>query len=89
MNYATKIRMKQNCSFSYNLTEIDSIYLQDQGWSKKEVLYDYTNKNPQSIKVANSNGPFLIPALSINGEKYVKSQPNDTQNDNLLNLHRE
>nr|WP_296488697.1 DUF3892 domain-containing protein [uncultured Acetatifactor sp.] len=32
--------------------------------------------------------PNLCPALSSNGEKYVRSEPNDTPNDNLLKLPR-
>nr|WP_296463230.1 DUF3892 domain-containing protein [uncultured Acetatifactor sp.] len=32
--------------------------------------------------------PNLYPALSSNGEKYVRSEPNDTPNDNLLKLPR-
>ena len=33
--------------------------------------------------------PDVVPAVSSNGEKYVRSEPNDTVNDNLLKLPRE
>ena len=32
--------------------------------------------------------PKLIAAVSINQEKYVRSSPNDSKHDNLLNLPR-
>ncbi len=34
------------------------------------------------------NYPDLVPATSARGEKYVRSAPNDTPNDNLLKLPR-
>ena len=33
--------------------------------------------------------PYLIPAMSIQGEKYVRSVANSTSKDNLLMLPRE
>jgi len=35
-----------------------------------------------------STYPYLIPALSSKGEKYVRSEPDDSANDNLLQLPR-
>ncbi|MEF9988171.1 MAG: DUF3892 domain-containing protein, partial [Christensenella sp.] len=32
--------------------------------------------------------PFLVPALSAHNKKYVRSAPDDTPNDNLLQLPR-
>ena len=46
-------------------------------------------KYPKSITVKNEYGPYVIPATSSNGEKYVKSAPNSTTRDNLLYLPRE
>ena len=51
---ATKIKMKPGCGTSSNLLEIDSIYLigcKEEGFYKKEVLYDYLKKNPGTIQV--------------------------------------
>ncbi|HWR24183.1 MAG TPA: DUF3892 domain-containing protein [Feifaniaceae bacterium] len=89
---ATKIRMKQGCFYSNDLTEIDEIYLtgsQTEMYYKKEVLHDYVQKNPNSIQVNIPPYPSLIPAVSKRREKYVRSMPNDSANDNLLRLPRE
>jgi len=90
--YATKIKMKPGCGTSNNLLEIDSIYLtgnNTEQYYKKENLHKYLTENPGTIKVNISPYPNLIPATSSNGEKYVKSSPNNTTNDNLLSLPRE
>lgn len=89
---ATKIKMKPNCETSNDLLEIDSIYItrgELQGYYKKDFLYDYLKKNPSTIQVNIDPYPDLIPALSSNSEKFVKSSPNATSNDNLLSLPRE
>lgn len=89
---ATKLKMKHGCGTSSNLLEIDSIYLtgcKEEGFYKKENLYDYLQKNPGTIQVNIYPYPNLIPALSSNNEKYVKSSPNGTSSDNLLALPRE
>lgn len=91
MMYATKIHMNNGSSNSYTLTDIDTIYLEGENtnqWYKKAVLHDHLKKNPDTIKVNISPYPFLIPALSGNREKYVRSEPNDSKNDNLLKLPR-
>lgn len=91
MIYATKIRMKPGCGNSWQLTEIDSIYL--EGLSKpglytKESIYDYLKMYPGSIKVNLKPFPDLIPAVSAKREKYVRSEPNEYGDDNLLCLRR-
>ncbi|SHJ31648.1 Protein of unknown function [Clostridium amylolyticum] len=89
---ATKIKMKPGCGTSNNLLEIDSIYLTgctEDGFYKKSSVHDYVKANPKSIQVNISPYPYLIDAISTNGEKYVKSSSNNTTNDNLLNLPRE
>ena len=90
--YATKIKMKTYCKASMNLTEIEEIYITGNalnGYYKKEYLYTYLQMYPDSIKVNIYPYPNLVPAQSKYGEKYVRSQPNDTQTDNLLKLPRE
>lgn len=89
---ATKIRMKQGCLLSSNPMEIDEIYLEDStsdGYYKKEFLHDYVKSYPKSIYVDIKPYPFLIPSTSSKGEKYVRSNPNSLEKDNLLKLPRE
>lgn len=86
MYYITYKRMKTNNQFETNLLEIDELFLDGQGWYKKEILYDFLVNNPKTIKVKNCNGPFVLPAKSIYGEKYVRSEPNTATFDNLLEL---
>ncbi|MGG5342308.1 DUF3892 domain-containing protein [Enterococcus sp. AZ192] len=91
MIQATKIQMYDGMSNSNSVTEIKSIYLigvKEEGFFSKESIYDFLKKNPNShIEVAISPYPKLIPAT--NGiQKYVRSEPNDTPNDNLLKLPR-
>lgn len=87
---ATKIKMKLYCGTSRNVQDIDSIYINSTGtYWKKEEVHDYLKQFPKSIQVDISPYPNLIPAVSILGEKYVRSVANDTIKDNLLNLPRE
>ncbi len=91
MFYAKKIKMMSGCNNSQNVTEIDEIYIdgcKNPGFFKKAVLHDYLKKNPGTIKVGIYPNPEVIPALSSNNEKYVRSTPNDYQHDNLLDLPR-
>lgn len=91
MMYATKIHMNSGCQSSYTLTDIDTIYLEGDGtngWYKKADLYDHLKIRPNTIQVKINPYPFLLPALSSKNEKYVRSQPNDSTNDNLLKLPR-
>lgn len=92
MMYAKKIKMEYGCRNSSNVQEIAEIYIdgcKDPGYYKKSALYDYLRKNPGGIKVYIYPYPDVVPALSSRGEKYVRSEPNDTIRDNLLKLPRE
>lgn len=89
---ATKIKMKSGCGKSDNLLEIDSVYITgctNPGYFKKETLYDHLKSNPGTIQVDISPYPDVIPAISVNNEKYVKSSPNSSNKDNLMCLPRE
>lgn len=89
--YAKKIKMKYGCRHSNNLQEIDEIYVDgctNPGFFKKSVLYDFLKKNPGSIKVYIYPYPNVVPALSSNREKYVRSESNNIFFDNLLQLPR-
>ena len=88
MLYATHIKMKSGRESSQSLIEIDQIYIRDCGWYKKADLYDHLVKNPKTIAVNIYPYPYLIPAISSNREKYVRSNPNDYEHDNLLDLPR-
>lgn len=88
---ATKIKMKSNTGNSNNLLEIDSIYIEgcdNPGFFNKEAVHDYLVKNNEAIYVDIYPYPKCIPATSYYGEKYVKSAPDNTVRDNLLNLPR-
>lgn len=92
MIYATKIRMRPGSRHSQSLTEIDSVYLsglQASGFYPKESIHGFLQNNPGTIKVGIHPYPTVVPAISIYGEKYVKSTPNHTGRDNLLSLPRE
>lgn len=89
---ATKIKMQYGCRNSQNLMEIDSVWIADcqcPGYYKKAILYDHLKTSPGTIQVGIWPYPNLIPELSVNGEKYVRSNPNRYQHDNLLDLPRE
>lgn len=91
MMYAKKIKMQNRCRNSNNTQEIAEIYVDgcnNPGFFSKAVLHDFLKDNPNSIKVNISPYPYIIPATSYLGEKYVRSEPNDTVYDNLLKLPR-
>ena len=74
---ATKIRMKNGCKYSTNTTEIADIYVEDcrnPGFFSKEILHNHLKNHPGSIYVNISPYPKLVPATSMNGEKYVRSE---------------
>ncbi|MCI6004752.1 MAG: DUF3892 domain-containing protein [Blautia sp.] len=87
---AIKIKMKHCCAYSQDVCDIDSIYMDatNSYWKKAEV-YDFLKRYPKSIQVNIPPYPFLIPAVSSTGEKYVRSEANHTSADNLLKLPRE
>lgn len=89
---ATQIRMISGKEKSNLLTEIDKIYLEgvkENGFYGKGAVHDFIVKYPQSkIQVNISPYPNLIPVISSNNEKYVRSKANDTPDDNLLKLPR-
>ena len=91
MNYATKIRMMPGCGNSFNTQEIDEIYVSGNGWNdfySKGQLHDYLKRCPGTICVNIRPYPELIPAMSSRGEKYVRSESNNSTYDNLLMLPR-
>ena len=93
MYLVTKIKMKNGCIYSSSLLEIDEIFISGAGTSsgyyKKEIIHDFLRRNPGAIKVNISPYPTVIPAVSMKGEKYVRSSPDGFPNDNLLMLPRD
>ncbi len=91
MMRATMIHMNEGRESSDNIIDIKSIYIigcSNPGWFRKEILYDYLKDYPQSIQVDRKPFPYLVPVLSGNGEKYVRSEPDEYKRDNLLALPR-
>ncbi|MHB1484854.1 MAG: DUF3892 domain-containing protein [Saccharofermentanales bacterium] len=88
MRYATKIHMNSGYENSYILTDIDTVFIEGEKFYKKADLYDDLKRNPGSIRVKRDPYPDLLPALSSKNEKYVRSEPNDSERDNLLKLPR-
>ncbi|WP_229210169.1 DUF3892 domain-containing protein, partial [Enterococcus faecium] len=90
MARATKIRMNDSKGFSNDVTEIKDIYLtgvKQPAYYSKESIYDFI-KGGNTVDVNIYPYPKLIPAMR-NGQRYVRSEPNDTPNDNLLKLPRD
>ncbi|EMF0103001.1 DUF3892 domain-containing protein [Enterococcus hirae] len=89
---ATKIKINDVKSNVNPLIEIKEIYLdgvKSPGLYTKESIYDFLIKNPDSKIVVNiPSFPKLLPAAN-GDQKYVRSQPNDSEDDNLLKLPRE
>lgn len=89
MMYARKIKLIHGKQTTNNLLEIDEIYVDgcdNPGFFKKAALHDYLTDHPDTISVAISPYPKLKPMISINREKYVRSEPDAYQKDNLLKL---
>lgn len=88
---ATKLKMNTGKNNSFLLTEIKEIYLEgvkDDGFYTKESIYDFIEKTSNLEIVVNiSPYPKLIIATH-NDQKYVRSSPNGTLEDNLLKLPR-
>jgi hypothetical protein len=89
---AIKIKIKSGSFYSSDVQEIDSIYIMNNGvgsYSKKADVHDYLKKYPGTIQVDIYPYPNLIPEVSTSGEKYVRSTPDASKKDNLMNLPKE
>lgn len=89
MLYATRIKMNYGSRFSKNPEDIDQIYIYEHGWYRKSTLHDHLKEYPRSIVVNIPPYPYLIPAVSRKGEKYVRSNPDVWKHDDLMDLPRE
>lgn len=86
MLYAEKIKMEYGCLNSQYPEEISQIYIRGYGWYTKAALYDYLKEHPKTIAVNIWPYPCLIPALSSNRIKYVRSNPDIWKHDDLMDL---
>lgn len=87
--YATKIKMNYGRWNSQYPEDIDQIYIHGEGWIKKGDLHDYLKRYPRSVVVNIKPYPHLIPAVSVNREKYVRSNPDPYKHDDLMDLPKE
>ncbi|WP_303864332.1 DUF3892 domain-containing protein [Alkalibaculum bacchi] len=81
--------MRRMIAQGKSLVEIDSLYIEgctSPGWYSKALVHDAVKNTPGSIQVNIYPYPDILPAISSRGEKYVKSSPNESANDNLLKL---
>ncbi|MCC8149337.1 DUF3892 domain-containing protein [Akkermansia sp.] len=92
MLYARYITVKQGCSYPTSVLEIDKIYLvglnNERVLFDKEVVHEFVKKGLIIRVYKEPYYPKLIAVTGPKGEKYVRSEPNDTPNDNLLRLPR-
>ena len=67
---------------SNSTLEIAEIYIDGcdkPGFYTRASVHDYLQENPNTIKVnIGPYYPYLIPATSVRGVKYVRSEANDT-----------
>lgn len=90
MILATKLHFRYGCPDHSSEKDIQSIYLSGEGlegFYPKEQVYDML-VNGKIIRVNIYPYPALEEMTSFKGEKYVRSEPNENQYDNLLNLPR-
>ncbi|SEI01174.1 DUF3892 domain-containing protein [Akkermansia glycaniphila] len=91
MAKATKIKLKDGCTSPKSTLEISEIYLEGvnkEGFYTKAAVHDFVkDENVVTVNIGPSY-PKLIAVVSPKGEKYVRSEPNDTKDDNLLKLPR-
>lgn len=92
MIYATKIKMKPGSLYSNDLLEIDQIYIAGtkiEGYYSMASVYLAVKEYPGSIKVNIPPYPDLLAGVTVNGEKFVRSEPDELHGDILLCLSRE
>lgn len=90
MILATKIHFQYDCPVHPSEQDIQSIYLSGEGlegFYLKEQVYDMILQG-EIIRVNIYPYPILEEMTSSKGEKYVRSMPNESRHDNLLNLPR-
>ena len=89
--YVYKLKMRPGCEKSCDVRDIEALYIgyPVTAYWKKERLHDYVRHHPGTVQVAIAPYMDVIPAVSSQGEKYVRSGPDDSPHDSLLRLSRE
>lgn len=90
MILAKKIHFKYGCPAHPGEQDIQSIYLSGEGlegFYPKEQVYVMLVRG-EMIRVNIYPYPLLEEMASYKGERYVRSEPNESAYDNLLNLPR-
>lgn len=83
-----KIKMKKGRLCSYNPLDIQGVYIDDIYYCVEEV-YDYIASTGDKIYIKGKKDVYLVNVLALNGSKYLRTTPNESFIDNLLNLPRE
>lgn len=90
MILATKIHFRYGSPSYPDEQDIQSIYLSGEGlegFYPKQQVHDMLVRG-EEIRVNIYPYPALEEMTSFRGEKYVRSIPNESRHDNLLNLPR-
>jgi hypothetical protein len=89
---AIKIMMKNETPNSNNPKDIISLYIENESGRieeyKIEKLYDMLIENSHRRIFVNNSMSYLIPVCSMNGQKYVRSLPNNNTLDEIMKLPR-
>lgn len=89
---AIKIMMKAETPNSNSPKDIVSLYIEnDLGRMeeyKTEKLYDLLMEDSHKRIFVNNSMSYLIPVCSMNGQKYVRSLPNNNTIDEIMKLPR-
>lgn len=88
---AVRLIMKNGTENSNNPRDIMSIAIQNGNSCKLcavAKLYRCLKDNPDMKIYINGSTAYLVPAESLNGEGYVRSEPNSSTVDALMHLPR-
>ncbi len=83
--------MKKGAEYSNNPRDIMSLAIQDGNSCKLCMisrLYRYLKANPNIKIFVKGSTAYLVPAESLNGECYVRSEPSLSTVDSLMYLPR-
>lgn len=83
MAYVVRIRTIPNCVDCSGITDL---CLDDRTWLTREQAYFQVMRGA-AIHSGSDNGPILQ-AVERGNIRYVRTEPNDSPNDNLLRLPR-
>lgn len=88
---AVRLIMKKGAEYSNNPRDIMSLVIQDNKTCKLCAVsetYRYLKANPDTKISVKGSETYLVPAESLNGERYVRSELNTSTVDALMQLPR-